>query len=124
MTRLNLQPRDHRPMLPRVLHGVIAAGVGIGFAALLIRITQMPFDRSLSDFFEAYSRTIAHGRNIVNVILVDFRGFDTFGEISVVMLAGLCVLALIRVRPKRERAFALDRAAGDEAIEKHEEARV
>jgi multicomponent Na+:H+ antiporter subunit A len=124
MTRLNLQPRDHRPMVPRLLHGAIAAAVGFGFAALLIRITQLPFDRSLSDFFEAYSRTIAHGRNIVNVILVDFRGFDTFGEITVVMLAGLCVLALIRVRPKADRAAALDRAAGDEAHDKREEARV
>jgi len=106
MTRLNLQPRDHRPMGYRVLHGGISAAIGIGFAALLIRITQFPFDRSLSDFFEAYSRTIAHGRNIVNVILVDFRGFDTFGEIAVVMLAGLCVLALIRVRPKGAAAKA------------------
>jgi multicomponent Na+:H+ antiporter subunit A len=124
MTRLNLQPRDHRPMLPRLVHGAIALAIGVGLAALLIRITQMPFDRSLSDFFEQYSRTIAHGRNIVNVILVDFRGFDTFGEIAVVMLAGLCVLALIRVRPTKDRAAALDHAAGDEALQKSGEARL
>ncbi|WP_306029934.1 putative monovalent cation/H+ antiporter subunit A [Stappia sp. MMSF_3263] len=124
MTRLNLQPRDHRPMLPRLFHGAIALAIGVGLAGLLIRITQMPFDRSLSDFFEQYSRTIAHGRNIVNVILVDFRGFDTFGEIAVVMLAGLCVLALIRVRPTKDRAAALDHAAGDEALQKSGEARL
>lgn len=100
MTRLNLQPRDHRPVPIRALHGTIAAAVGIGFAALLVRITSVPLDRALSDFFEEYSRSIAHGRNIVNVILVDFRGFDTFGEIAVVMLAGLCVLALIRVKSR------------------------
>ena len=41
---------------------------------------------------------IAHGRNIVNVIIVDFRGLDTLGEIAVVMVAGLAILALIRVR--------------------------
>ncbi len=124
MTRLNLHPRDHRPRTARLVHGSIAVAIGVGLAALLMRITQFPFDRSLSDFFEQYSRTVAHGRNIVNVILVDFRGFDTFGEIAVVMLAGLCVLALIRVRPKRDRAAALDHAAGDEALQKSGEARL
>ena len=124
MTRLNLRPRDHRPLVPRVVQGTIALGVGVGLAALLMRVTELPFDRSLSDFFETYSRTIAHGRNIVNVILVDFRGFDTFGEIAVVMLAGLCVLALIRVRPKHAREEAFDRAAGDEALQKSGEARL
>lgn len=107
-----------------MVHGLIATALGVGFAALLIRVTQLTFDRSLSDFFEAYSRTIAHGRNIVNVILVDFRGFDTFGEIAVVMITGLCVLALIRVRPKRGEEAALDRAAGDEALSKREEAQI
>jgi multicomponent Na+:H+ antiporter subunit A len=47
---------------------------------------------------------IAHGRNIVNVILVDFRGIDTFGEIAVVMVSGLAILALIRILPKRSAA--------------------
>ena len=42
-------------------------------------------------------RAIAHGRNIVNVIIVDFRGLDTLGEIAVVMIAGLAILALIRM---------------------------
>ena len=60
-------------------------------------MTQLPFDARLSDFFSAHSKAIAHGRNIVNVIIVDFRGLDTLGEISVVMIAGLAILALIRM---------------------------
>ena len=44
---------------------------------------------------------IAHGRNIVNVIIVDFRGLDTLGEIAVVMVAGLSILALIRIRTRK-----------------------
>jgi multicomponent Na+:H+ antiporter subunit A len=83
-----------------VITGVVAAAVGLGLMLTLLAITQQPFDSRLSDFFTEYSRSIAHGRNIVNVILVDFRGFDTLGEIAVVVLAGLCVLALIRVRTK------------------------
>jgi multicomponent Na+:H+ antiporter subunit A len=100
MTRLNLSPRDHRHTGNAVITGVVAAAVGLGLMLTLLAITQQPFDSRLSDFFTEYSRSIAHGRNIVNVILVDFRGFDTLGEIAVVVLAGLCVLALIRVRTK------------------------
>ncbi|MFP3901852.1 MAG: hydrogen gas-evolving membrane-bound hydrogenase subunit E [Acidimicrobiia bacterium] len=43
------------------------------------------------------------GRNVVNVILVDFRGLDTLGEISVLVVAGLGVVALARVRPWSSR---------------------
>ena len=72
----------------------------IGFGALLLTVTQQDLDLRLSEFFTQYSATIAHGRNIVNVILVDFRALDTLGEITVVMAAGLAALALIRLRPK------------------------
>ena len=57
----------------------------------------MPFNTALSDFFAQYSKTIAHGANIVNVIIVDFRGTDTPGEIAVVTIAGLAVLSLVRL---------------------------
>ncbi len=103
MTRLNLQPRDHRPLGDMIFTGSIAAAVGIGIGGTLMAITQQPFNSRLADFFTEFSRSIAHGRNIVNVIIVDFRGFDTLGEIAVVVLAGLCVLALIRIRTKPEQ---------------------
>jgi multisubunit Na+/H+ antiporter MnhB subunit len=46
------------------------------------------------------------GRNIVNVILVDFRGFDTLGEITVLVVAAVGATALARVgrRPRAARA--------------------
>jgi len=103
MTRLNLAPSDHRPAPAALLTGLVAVGVGLGLTLTLLAITQQPFDTRLSDFFAQYSRAIAHGRNIVNVIIVDFRGFDTLGEIAVVVLTGLCVLALIRVRTKPDK---------------------
>ena len=106
MTRLNLSPRDHRPMLARIVSLGIAGAVGLGFTLVLLAITQQPFDARLSEFFTQYSRVIAHGRNIVNVIIVDFRGFDTLGEIAVVVLTGLAVLALIRVRTKPDTETA------------------
>ncbi|ADZ71384.1 putative monovalent cation/H+ antiporter subunit A [Polymorphum gilvum] len=123
MTRLNLAPRDHRDAAARLFTGAIAIGVGGGLALTLMAVTQAPFDTRLSEFFSAYSRTIAHGRNIVNVIIVDFRGFDTLGEIAVVVLAGLCVLALIRIRTRPDRDVAKDVAASarrvGEAAEVH-----
>ncbi len=54
------------------------AGVGLGM--FLLAVTQRPFDAGLARFYETYSYTIAHGRNIVNVILVEFRGVDTWGR--------------------------------------------
>jgi multicomponent Na+:H+ antiporter subunit A len=101
MTRLRLHTRDHRPTGEKVVDVTIAGVCGAGFGLLLLKTTQMPFDGTLSEFFNSYSYTIAHGRNIVNVILVDFRGLDTLGEIAVVMIAGLAILALIRIRPPK-----------------------
>ncbi|MFD1694885.1 putative monovalent cation/H+ antiporter subunit A [Roseibium aestuarii] len=116
MTRLDLTPADHRPFAAKVATAIIASAVGAGFMLTLMSITQRPFDTRLSEFFAEYSRVIAHGRNIVNVIIVDFRGFDTLGEIAVVVLTGLCVLALIRVRTRTTSEF--DDGAGEEALAK------
>ncbi|WP_292899949.1 putative monovalent cation/H+ antiporter subunit A [Nitratireductor sp.] len=98
MTRLRLSPTDHRPTGEKVLDVAVAGTCGAALGLMLLRVTQVPFNTELSDFFSQYSRVIAHGRNIVNVILVDFRGTDTLGEIAVVMIAGLAILALVRIR--------------------------
>ncbi|KAB1085723.1 putative monovalent cation/H+ antiporter subunit A [Neorhizobium galegae] len=98
MTRLRLSPRDHRPLGQSLFDGTIAVACGLGFTLLLLKSTEAPFDTLLTDFFNTYSKTVAHGANVVNVIIVDFRGTDTLGEIAVVMVTGLAVLALIRVR--------------------------
>jgi multisubunit Na+/H+ antiporter MnhB subunit len=45
----------------------------------------------------------AYGHNIVNVILVDFRGFDTMGEIAVVVIAGVAAIAALRAGRKAPR---------------------
>jgi multicomponent Na+:H+ antiporter subunit A len=98
MTRLRLSPTDHRKLGQKLLDGTIALACGTGFALMLLKSTQAPFDASLTAFFSTYSKLIAHGNNVVNVIIVDFRGTDTLGEIAVVMVTGLAILALIRIR--------------------------
>jgi multicomponent Na+:H+ antiporter subunit A len=104
MTRLRLSPQDHRSATQTVLDGTIALATGGALTLVMLRVLEVDFDMALTDFFNEYSLQIAHGRNIVNVILVDFRGIDTFGEIAVVMTSGLAILALIRVLPKRSRS--------------------
>jgi multicomponent Na+:H+ antiporter subunit A len=102
MTRLNLSVNDPRPYEDLARDGVLALLLGVSTWVLLLRVLEGAFDGRLSDFFAKYSVEIAHGRNIVNVILVDFRGLDTLGEITVVMTAGIAVLALLRRQHKRE----------------------
>ncbi|MCT7373452.1 putative monovalent cation/H+ antiporter subunit A [Chelativorans salis] len=116
MTRLKLSPADHRPTRQKVLDISIASLCGAGLGLILLRVTQVPFDGTLSVFFAENARVIAHGRNIVNVIIVDFRGLDTLGEIAVVMIAGLAILALVRIRPgvapikaEKQRAKAVEK---------------
>ncbi|WP_062207829.1 putative monovalent cation/H+ antiporter subunit A [Aureimonas sp. AU12] len=98
MTRLRLMPADRRPLRKIVPEAILATAGGAGLALFLLSITQRAFDPTISDFFTRYSYTIAHGRNIVNVILVDFRGVDTMGEIAVVLTTGAAILALVRIR--------------------------
>ncbi|HEV7251284.1 MAG TPA: putative monovalent cation/H+ antiporter subunit A [Shinella sp.] len=102
MTRLKLTPRDHRPLREKIPDAVIAIACGLGFSLYLLKVTQGRFDTALTDFFNLYSKTIAHGANVVNVIIVDFRGTDTLGEIAVVMVTGLAILSIIRVRAGRK----------------------
>jgi multicomponent Na+:H+ antiporter subunit A len=99
MTRLDLQASDHRPRWTAARDGTIALTCGLGFAVLLYGVVQQPFDDRLSEFFLAHAYDIAHGRNVVNVILVDYRALDTLGEIAVVMGAGLAILVLMRMGP-------------------------
>ncbi|NML76854.1 putative monovalent cation/H+ antiporter subunit A [Rhizobium sp. S-51] len=98
MTRIRLSPSDHRALPELLIDAPIAIAAGLGFALMLLKSTQVPFDTALTDFFNTYSKVIAHGANVVNVIIVDFRGTDTLGEIAVVMITGLAILALIRIR--------------------------
>lgn len=100
MTRLKLDLRDRREFEDLVRDGTIAVAAGASSMLLLLAVVSGPLDTRLSDFFTQTSVAVAHGHNIVNVILVDYRGLDTLGEISVVMGAGIAVLALLRRRKR------------------------
>ncbi len=87
----------------RLSDGVLAAAAGIGTFLLLAHLRGLPADTALADWFATNSLPEAHGRNVVNVIIVDFRALDTLGEIAVVafsLLAALPLLAGLRRRPE------------------------
>jgi multicomponent Na+:H+ antiporter subunit A len=74
----------------------VAAGFGAAITALLMAATAGGLDAALSRFFAERSVPAANGRNVVNVIIVDFRAMDTLGETTVVLLSLLAALPLLR----------------------------
>ena len=66
-----------------------------GFALVLIN-AGIQAGPSISPYFERFSVPYGRGGNIVNVILVDFRGFDTLGEMTVLAIAAVGGFALLR----------------------------
>ena len=82
---------------------LIAVAAGGGMAALAWAMMSRQFPQSISTFFLERALPEGGGTNVVNVMLVDFRGFDTFGEIVVLGIVALTVYALLRrFRPARE----------------------
>ncbi|MDP2144883.1 MAG: monovalent cation/H+ antiporter subunit A [Gallionella sp.] len=83
---------DGAPRIVRDALLAVAAGVGLGAASYAM--LTAPFD-TISGFYLAQSVPGGGGSNVVNVILVDFRGFDTLGEITVLAMVGLAAHALL-----------------------------
>lgn len=74
--------------------GVLALLTGVALAALTWGLLTRPYE-TIADYYLANSLPGGGGSNVVNVILVDFRGFDTLGEISVLAIAALGIYALL-----------------------------
>lgn len=90
----------------RLQHGMLATivGAGVGWLSWLAMTRE---HQSISWYFLENALSVGGGSNVVNVILVDFRGYDTFGEITVLGIAGLGVFALMQgMRARRGSADA------------------
>jgi multicomponent K+:H+ antiporter subunit A len=72
----------------------IAIAVGLGVAALVWMVLTRP-GQSISDYFLSTTLALGGGANAVNVIIVDYRGFDTLGEITVLGISALILHALL-----------------------------
>jgi multicomponent K+:H+ antiporter subunit A len=78
----------------RLRDAVLALFAGVGIAALVYMVLGRPFN-SIAPYYLANTVTQGGGANAVNVIIVDFRGFDTMGEITVMGIAALIIHALL-----------------------------
>jgi multicomponent Na+:H+ antiporter subunit A len=87
----------------KLFDAFIAFIAASAFVVLLLQAQVLQVEPPISSFFAENSLIKAHGRNVVNVILVDFRGLDTLGEITVVGLAALGIIGLLQMKKTSTR---------------------
>ena len=81
--------------LRRGADALIATAIGLGFGGLAYAIMLRDFAfETIAGYHLENSHTLGGGDNVVNVILVDFRGYDTFGELTVLGIAALVIYAM------------------------------
>jgi multicomponent Na+:H+ antiporter subunit A len=84
----------------RLRDGLLAVFFGTLIAILTLEVLSEPQNRETSTFYAENAYLLAKGKNVVNVILVDFRGFDTIVEITVLAIAAIGVFSLLKLRLK------------------------
>lgn len=94
--------KGDEPVGVRIRDAVVASACGVLLTLIMSIIVSTPLDLRITEFLTEKSYTEAQGHNIVNVILVDFRGFDTMGEITVLTIAALGVYVLTRMPRQRK----------------------
>ena len=103
MARTKIRPVSRFPQIMRMC---VAAVIGVAIPLFVLAVRDARNAPSASEEYFARSVDEAGGRNVVNVILVDFRGFDTMGEITVLAIAALGVANLVRAAERHRRAGA------------------
>ncbi|MEN0588234.1 Na+/H+ antiporter subunit A [Kurthia gibsonii] len=95
----------HEERMPfKINNFLIALGVGVMVTLVALSAQSQKLLPSISQYYKDTVYTKAGGGNIVNVILVDYRGFDTLFEITVLSIAGMAILGMIKLRrPKKEK---------------------
>ncbi|MCG8581370.1 MAG: DUF4040 domain-containing protein [Bacteroidales bacterium] len=86
----------------KIRDALIALGFGLIMTVLALKAIHVDFNPSISDYFVQNSALKAYGKNVVNVILVDFRALDTLGEITVLSIAALGVFTLLNVKKTKK----------------------
>lgn len=84
----------------RTKHRILSISFGALITLLVLKVLNEPKNTEITEYYAENAYKLAHGKNIVNVILVDFRGIDTMIEISVLIVAALGVFGLLKLRLK------------------------
>jgi multicomponent Na+:H+ antiporter subunit A len=96
LARLPFHGLDARRAGERRRDAALAVGVGAVGTAILLAVLSVPFDPVIQDWMGRAAVPEAKGRNVVNVVIVDFRALDTLGEIAVLLIAALAATVLLR----------------------------
>ncbi|WP_404342671.1 putative monovalent cation/H+ antiporter subunit A [Vreelandella venusta] len=94
--------------LERIRDGAVAATMGVLIFLLIMTAWSIDQFETISTYMVENSAPLAYGRNIVNVILVDYRALDTLGEMFVLALAAIGVIAMLKLRHGETEGKATD----------------
>ncbi|WP_083006357.1 putative monovalent cation/H+ antiporter subunit A [Halomonas sp. GT] len=94
--------------LERIRDGAVAATMGVLIFLLIMTAWSIDQFEPISAYMIENSAPLAYGRNIVNVILVDYRALDTLGEMFVLALAAIGVIAMLKLRHDTDEGKAVD----------------
>ena len=86
----------------KAIDGVLSIAFGVLITLVALEVLGEPVDKEISNYYADNAYVLAKGKNVVNVILVDFRGIDTFMEISVLTIAAIGVFSLLKLRLRRD----------------------
>ncbi len=84
----------------RIRDGLLALVFGALISVLTLEVLNETVEKDISTYYAEQAYLLGKGKNVVNVILVDFRGFDTMVEITVLAIAALGVFSLLKLRLK------------------------
>ena len=91
-------PNSNKSIVVR--DGIVAGIFGIILSITAIKVLQVPTSKEITEFYGEFAYSLAKGKNVVNIVLVDFRGLDTMFEIVVLSISALGVYSLIKLKLK------------------------
>lgn len=104
-TKIQVKFQKHHYHPQSLVNLVLALCFGFVFAALIFNVLQHPFNNIINDYYIKNSMLLGFGRNVVNVVLVDFRALDTLGEVIVVITIAYAIKILYNVHNKRNKIW-------------------
>jgi multicomponent Na+:H+ antiporter subunit A len=89
--------------LVRLRDGLVSIVFGSLITLLVLEVLNAPMNKQTAEYYADNAYLLAKGKNVVNVILVDFRGLDTMVEITVLSIAAIGVYSLLKLNVKLEK---------------------
>src|SRR5690606_2241564 len=81
----------------QIQDGLLATAFGVMIAVIALQVLNEPTNKNISQFYSDNAYLLAKGKNVVNVILVDFRAYDTLVETTVLAIAAIGVFSMLKI---------------------------